>query len=214
MPATVFVNGLALCHAGSAGIATASMPDVCLTPAPPAPPIPIPYPNIAKDEDLVDGSATVSADGGNSIAMDGCKIAQSTGDEGGAVGGVSSGVTKGEAVFITFSPDVTVEGAAVCRHTDKLTMNMENTMCTAGIVIAPGGAPATEQDTAEDTFSMELELLDEMQNPIAGAQYQVKKEDDTVVAEGTLDDNGYALVENLEKGKYYATYPEYKDMET
>ncbi len=55
---------------------------------------------------------------------------------------------------------------------------------------------AAEQETAEETFSMELELLDEMQNPIAGAQYQVKKEDDTVVAEGTLDDNGYALVEN------------------
>jgi hypothetical protein len=38
-------------------------PDVCETPSPPAGPIPIPYPNIAKSSDTSSGSKTVKTEG-------------------------------------------------------------------------------------------------------------------------------------------------------
>ena len=50
MPVTVGVNNMSVVHAGSNGISIA-FPDVCKTPAPPAPFVPIPYPNIAKSGD-------------------------------------------------------------------------------------------------------------------------------------------------------------------
>ena len=50
MPCTVFANGRGVVHKGSGGMSTV-FPDVCKTPAPPAPPIPIPYPNIGKAAD-------------------------------------------------------------------------------------------------------------------------------------------------------------------
>jgi hypothetical protein len=67
MAVTVNVNGLTLCHKGSDGVSTATIPDVCKTPAPGGP-VPIPYPNVAKSSDLAKGTTTVSADGGNMCA--------------------------------------------------------------------------------------------------------------------------------------------------
>ncbi|HEY8927093.1 MAG TPA: PAAR-like domain-containing protein, partial [Polyangia bacterium] len=58
MPVTVGVNNMSVVHAGSNGT-TIAFPDVCKTPAPPAPPIPIPYPNIAKSSDTAQGAKTV-----------------------------------------------------------------------------------------------------------------------------------------------------------
>ncbi len=62
VPSKVNVNNLTVVHAGSSGVAP-SFPDVCLTPAPPAPPIPIPYPNIAQSSDAAQGSPTVTVEG-------------------------------------------------------------------------------------------------------------------------------------------------------
>ena len=47
MPVTVGVNFLSVVHQSSMGV-TIAFPDVCKTPAPPAPFVPIPYPNIAQ----------------------------------------------------------------------------------------------------------------------------------------------------------------------
>ena len=62
IPVTVNINGLSVIHQGSDGIATATAPDVCLTPSPSGP-IPIPYPNIAMSSDLTGGTTTVTIDG-------------------------------------------------------------------------------------------------------------------------------------------------------
>ena len=83
---TIKVNELTLTHKGSGGMTMATAPDVCLTPAPPAPPVPIPYPNLALSSDLVNGTTTVSADGGNMIAIQGSQFMKSTGDEPGVAG--------------------------------------------------------------------------------------------------------------------------------
>ncbi len=213
MANTILVEGLPLCHAGSGGVATASVPDVCLTQVAIVV-VPIPYPNIAKDEDLVDGSETVLADGGMSIAIEGSKLSKSSGDEAGAIGGVSSGVIQGEAEFTSFASTVMIEGKPCVRHTDTLTMNKGNTVCMGGIMVPPVNAEAVTSESSGLATFFEVKLIDQDKEPIANENYQICKIDGTVVAEGTLDDNGYAYVDNLPKDKYKVNFPDINIEET
>ncbi len=136
MALTIKVNGLTLCHKGSGGISTATAPDVCKTPAPGGP-VPIPYPNVAYSKHLRKGTKTVKVDGGNPAAIKGSEFATSTGDEPGTAGGVKSGTVKGKATWLSFSPDVKMEGKPVCRLTDKMLMNHGNTVNMAGLLQQP-----------------------------------------------------------------------------
>jgi hypothetical protein len=133
MSVTININDLTLCHKGSNGISTATIPDVCKTPSPGGP-VPLPYPNISMSSDLENGTATVKADGGNMIAIKGSDFSRSTGDEPGTVGGVKSNVNMKESKWILYSFDVKIEGANACRLTDKKTQNSENTVDAMGLV--------------------------------------------------------------------------------
>jgi hypothetical protein len=97
----------------------------------------MPYPNISMSSDLTDGSTTVTADGGNSIAIKGSSFSRSTGDEPGTVGGVKSNVNMKASKWILYSFDVKIDGANACRLTDKKTQNDENAMDATGLVQAP-----------------------------------------------------------------------------
>src|ERR1700686_2769648 len=108
MSITIRINNLSLCHKGSNGISTATIPDVCNPPSP-AGPVPIPYPNIAMSSDLAQGTTTITADGGNMCANYGSEFSKSTGDEPGSLGGVASATFIMEATWITFSFDVKLE---------------------------------------------------------------------------------------------------------
>lgn len=130
MTVTIKVNDLTVIHRASGGIAIATAPDVCLTPG--GPPVPVPYPNIALSKDLAKGTSTVLVDGRNSAAIRGSEYSRSTGDEPGTAGGVASGVNRAEATWITSSMNVKMDGAAVCRLTDKMLMNHGNTVCLGG----------------------------------------------------------------------------------
>lgn len=121
MPATVNVNSRTVVHAKSSGVVM-GFPDVCLTPAPPAPPIPIPYPNIAMSSDTSDGTNDVKCDG-ESVMIQGAAFSTSTGDEAGSIGGIMSLCTKGKAKFILYSFDVKFEGKPVPRVGDLMTLN-------------------------------------------------------------------------------------------
>jgi hypothetical protein len=125
MPATVGVNFLSVVHASSNGISIA-FPDVCKTPAPPAPPIPVPYPNIAQSSDTALGSKKVTCDG-NPICLGNSNFMMSTGDEAGALLGVASNKIKGKAEFVNYSFDVKVEGKNVARAFDLMLHNDKNT---------------------------------------------------------------------------------------
>ena len=125
MPVTVGVNFLTVVHKTSNGI-TIAFPDICLTPAPPAPPIPIPYPNIAMSQDTAQGSSSVMADG-NPICLANSNFSRSTGDEAGTNKGVASGTNMGKAEFISYSFDVKVEGKGVARALDLMLHNNKNT---------------------------------------------------------------------------------------
>jgi hypothetical protein len=126
MGQTTFANSRGIAHKGSGGMSIA-FPDVCKTPAPPAGPIPIPYPNIGKASDTSKGPKKVKADGKMPMVK-GAKYSMSTGDEAGSVGGVVSGKIKGECEFMMYSFDVKFEGKNVCRLGDPLFHNKKNIM--------------------------------------------------------------------------------------
>jgi len=143
MPVTVGVNFMSVVHAGSNGI-TSAFPDVCKTPAPPAPPIPIPYPNIAKSSDTAQGASTVKCDG-NPVCVKDSNFMVSTGDEAGSLLGVASNKIKGKAEFVNFSFDVQIEGKNVPRAMDLMLHNDKNTppvpVIQPPVIALPGPPP-------------------------------------------------------------------------
>ena len=148
MPVTINVNNLTLCHKGSNGVSTATIPDFCYTPAPPGPPVPMPYPNVALSSDLIKGTTTISADSGNMCANYGSEFFKSTGDEPGVIGGVLSATFIKEATWLTFSFDVMLEGKPACRLTDKMFHNHMNTVNMAGVIIQPLSTPPNDPKCA------------------------------------------------------------------
>jgi type VI secretion system secreted protein VgrG len=55
---------------------------------------------------------------------------------------------------------------------------------------------------------IEIELVDEEDNPVPGEVYRITLPDGETVAEGTLDDKGLARVEGIEPGTCQITFPE------
>ncbi len=121
------------------GIAFA-FPDVCKTPIPLSPPVPIPYPNIAmlsdaspktdeSDKELLIGP------NGNYALLQGSTVDTSTGDEVGTIGGLVSGKTKGKCEITAASTTVLYgpEGKGVARFMDPTAQNDQNAV---GIVLS------------------------------------------------------------------------------
>ena len=125
MACTVYANGRGVVHKQSGGMNLA-FPDVCKTPTPGGP-VPIPYPNTGKASDTSSGTKKVKVDGQMAMVK-GAKYSTSMGDEAGSVGGIISGVTKGECEFMLYSFDVKFEGKNVCRLGDMLFHNKKNIM--------------------------------------------------------------------------------------
>lgn len=116
-------------------MATATVPDVCMTPAAPAP-IPVPYPNIAMT-DMADPAGVVEnvLVAGMPALNLGSKILLSNGDQGGtAGGGVACGRIMGEAAFVSGSTTVMVGGMPGVHLTSATTQNANNTV---GLVASP-----------------------------------------------------------------------------
>ena len=111
-------------HKTSGGMSLV-FPDVCKTGGPPAGPIPIPYPNMGKSADTVQGTSTVKADG-SMVMVKGAKYMVSYMDEAGNALGVISNSVKGECEFLMYSFDVMLEGKNVCRMGDPLWHNKKN----------------------------------------------------------------------------------------
>jgi len=125
MSVSVGVNKMSVVHKDSSGI-TSAFPDVCKTPVPPAGPVPLPYPNIAKSSDTASGTSTVKCDGNPTCVSD-SNFMVSTGDEAGSLRGVASNKIKGKAEFVNYSFDVKFEGKGVARAFDPMLHNDKNT---------------------------------------------------------------------------------------
>ncbi|HEY6556232.1 MAG TPA: PAAR-like domain-containing protein [Polyangiaceae bacterium] len=102
-------------HAGSLGIAKATLPNVCKMPGPPAPFVPSPLPNIAKSGTSPKGYSKSVKIEGKAVAIRGAMF-ESMGDiaSKGTGGGLLSANTHGPAKFITpGSLTVKIEGKSV-----------------------------------------------------------------------------------------------------
>jgi hypothetical protein len=124
---TVGINGLTLCHKHSDGWVRSTLPDVCK-----APTIPVLFVNVAFAKDLAKGTKTVFSHGGAMNGIKGSEFSKSIGDEPGVGGGVKSGVNLHRATFLSWSPNVFMEGKPVTRLTDRMLLNKGNTISAGG----------------------------------------------------------------------------------
>ncbi len=108
--------------------------DTCNTPAPPAGPVPMPYPNMAmmNQADASKCTQKVKIDGQPALTKD-SQIPMSTGDEAGSAGGVVSGTIKGPCLFKRFSQKVKFEGANVVYQLCNTTHNGTSPNAPMGI---------------------------------------------------------------------------------
>ncbi|MCW8348638.1 DUF4150 domain-containing protein [Vibrio sp. ZSDZ65] len=206
MAVTIAANGLSVVHKGSGGEANATLPDVCLTTVG-KPVVPIPYGNNAKSADLAGGSTSVSADGGNSIALKGSTFSKSTGDAGGDKKGISSGTIEAEAEFISASPDVIIEGKGVARLSDQMTMNAANTMCLGGV---QNPSVSVDEDL-ESTDVVDVSVRYPNGQRLTNAQYTLMNEQGAPVTSGILDENGKSTTAELKPGKVKIVAQESQD---
>lgn len=87
-----------------AGGVSNAMPDVCKTPAPPAPFIPVPCPNIASFAQANPGTCSKKTKVMKQpVITKATMITMTSGDEAGPMGGMISGIIKGPAKAKTFS---------------------------------------------------------------------------------------------------------------
>jgi uncharacterized Zn-binding protein involved in type VI secretion len=136
MGVKVFANNLEVCGEASSHKVLGAMPDVCMSPpAPPAGPVPIPYPNFSQASDLKDGSKSVKI-GGKPVALKGkSTFKKSKGDEAATKnfgGGVVSHEITGAVEPKAGSFDVKIEGHSVVRTMDLATGNHGGTGTTNG----------------------------------------------------------------------------------
>jgi hypothetical protein len=107
-----------------------AFPDVCLTPAPPGPLVPLPYPNIGQLSEAIDTANSVLVNG-KPVVTKQSNIPTTSGDEAGSSGGVTSGTTKGKVEFVSFSASVLAEdGKNVVRLGDTTRQNNGNAVGT------------------------------------------------------------------------------------
>lgn len=132
----VYANGREVSCKAAAGKSICAFPDVCLTPpAPPAGPIPIPYPNTGMASDTNGGSKTVQISGKEVMLKDSSSFKKSTGDEAATKAQGMNVVThqiQGKVYFTSWSMDVKIEGENAVRHLDMMTHNHAS---------GPGGTP-------------------------------------------------------------------------
>lgn len=122
--------------ATTAGGTYFAFPDVCKTPAPPAPPVPIPYPNTAQVAASTGTVSNVVIENMDTV-VEGSKVPNSSGDEAGVAGGVTSGMNMGEVQPKLFSSKVYFGGKKAVYLTCMSAHNGSNANMPAGAMVAP-----------------------------------------------------------------------------
>lgn len=74
------------------------------------------------------------------------------------------------------------------------------------VPFTPPAEDGNEDDNAEKTW-IEIELVDENDEPVAGEKYRITLPDERV-ASGTLDQNGFARVSGIDPGTCQITFPD------
>jgi type VI secretion system secreted protein VgrG len=71
----------------------------------------------------------------------------------------------------------------------------------------PYKPPQTDEEKQNKTSWIEIVLVDQDDNPVPGEHYQITLPDNSV-ADGTLDDKGFARVEGIDSGTCQITFPD------
>ncbi len=71
--------------------------------------------------------------------------------------------------------------------------------------VKPYKPPQTREEKKQKTSWIEIELVDERDAPVPGEAYRITLPDGTV-AEGTLDDKGFARVDGIDPGTCQVTF--------
>jgi hypothetical protein len=119
-----------------------AMPDVCKVPAPPAPPVPTPFPNIAMLNQADGGtcSSRVRIANKKTCTVQ-TEVARTSGDEAGTLKGMVSSTGMDKAVFRQGVSRVKVEGQDIAVHLRPTAHNGSNAN-------APAGSHTTPSQTA------------------------------------------------------------------
>ena len=118
MSNSVFVNNRAVTHANGSALSI-NFPCVGKTPGPPAPFVPVPYPNISKGGDTDKGSKKVTADGKAVALKNKSEFSTSSGNEAASAGGgIVTSKQKGKSSYFMYSMDVKIEKSEVPRAFD------------------------------------------------------------------------------------------------
>ncbi|MCQ3949930.1 MAG: DUF4150 domain-containing protein [Planctomycetaceae bacterium] len=121
-----------------AGGVSMAFPDTCLVPAPPAPPVPTPFPNIAQMSAANPGTCTLKVKIMNQPAVvQNSQVMNSQGDEAGTNGGVVSGMNMGPASVKKGSAKVSLEGKPAATLLSLVAQNGASANAPAGNIIAP-----------------------------------------------------------------------------
>ena len=122
-----------------AGGQLAAFPDVCKVPAPPAPPVPTPFPNLAMCNTASSGTCTSKVKVENQpIITISTEFPRSQGDEAGVAGGVSSGTNMDKVVIKKGVSKVKIEGDDAVNLLKTTAHNGSSANAPAGAIVAPG----------------------------------------------------------------------------
>ena len=123
---------------GGSGFA---FPDTCKVPAPPAPPIPTPFPNMAMLNQANGGTCSKKVKILNQpVVTKATEIPRTSGDEAGVAGGVVSGMNMGPASFKQGVSAVKGEGDDIITLMKPMGHNGTNANAPAGVHVAPSQA--------------------------------------------------------------------------
>ena len=150
MSNNVLINGRTAVHGESGGVLSAT--DICKTPSSSGC-SPVTYTSIAQSSDASGTAGTVFING-QPACHAGSTFASSTGNEPGRCGGMTSGTVQGAAEFITFSPNVFIEGQPAVRDADLMISNFQNTPPVP--LVQPPAAPI-QGDSAQEGEEQDLE---------------------------------------------------------
>jgi Domain of unknown function (DUF4150) len=114
----------------------AAFPDVCKVPAPPAPFVPTPFPNMAQCSGASGTSSKVKIVGKPSIHKS-SEIGRSSGDEAGTLKGMISQVNMDKTQYRMGSVKVKVEGKALVTVTKMCGQNGTSSNSPPGAQVAP-----------------------------------------------------------------------------
>lgn len=115
-----------------------AFPDVCKVPAPPAPPIPTPFPNIGMCQQADGGTCSKKVKVLNQpVITKASEIPRTMGDEAGTLKGVSSGTNMDKATFKAGVSKVKIEGNDAVNMLKPTAQNGASANAPAGMVVAP-----------------------------------------------------------------------------